>query len=186
VSCRSSRAYRTRLLGLPRGPAAINPAAQRVTQECPIHAPRWRKPYRQKAIRPGQNGCAARDPNPRIKSGPLRRSGRAACTDSTRNRSRSNQDTGIWPVLVPRSVPRPHARHRRSASRRVTGQHPGNWQAQGIVRVPCVHGRPRGEPEERRRGGVAARITLQISRQWRPALTAPVSRVLANAGISCR
>jgi len=35
-----------------------------VTQECPIHAPRWREPYRQKAIRLGQNGCAARDSNP--------------------------------------------------------------------------------------------------------------------------
>ena len=74
---------------------------------CPVNAMRRRK-GRSTGAPPG-----TRTPNPRIKRGMLGVSGRSACSDSTRKRSGSTRYTGIWPVLVPRPVPRPRGQHSR-------------------------------------------------------------------------
>ena len=86
-----------------------------------------------------------RTPNPRIRSGMLGVSGRSACTDSTRKRSGSTQYTGIWPVLVPRPVPRPHGQHTRMHH----GQSPIR-RPQGVVGSGTAAGGRHGDqPRER-------------------------------------
>ena len=89
-----------------------------------------------------------RTPNPRIKSGPLGRSGRPACTDSSRKRTGSTHCTGISPAPAPRPVPRPHGQH----SRTYHAESPVSWhKPTGFERHRgALHVRPPGSRLARR------------------------------------
>jgi len=120
---------------------------------CPVNAMRRRK-GRSTGAPPG-----TRTPNPRIKRGMLGVSGRSACSDSTRKRSGSTRYTGIWPVLVPQPVPRPHGQHSRMHHRQspivpqavagfgtVVGGRHGDQRRERPARMPLPGAPARGTP----------------------------------------